>query len=160
MRYSVALLLLLCAPAVHGEDWLTLGGVSYHLARHNKPSNGTEQENGYDQNEVNPEIGWERRFSDYHSIGFGGYRNSENHNSLYASYGYRPIRLNQSVSAGFVAGLVTGYERYRRYGVMPVVAPVMSFEYRKNRLGMDIILIPKPPINEEAVVIFRLKYLY
>ena len=111
MKRLIASLLLLCATAAHadvGDQWLNLGGVSYHvLDKH--------------ANDFNPGLGYETQLNERWNVGAGRYYNSLRNKSWYLNTRYTIIP-NAVLGGDFGVGtmVVTGYLNDVK---MPTVQP-------------------------------------
>lgn len=113
-------------PADPPSNWLHLGAVSYHV---NRAAN---------YNEINPGLGIEHQFNARHSLSAGAYYNSERRTTVYALYGYTPLRIGP-VKIGVLAGLANGYSGHDGK-FFPVALPVAMIE--RGRFGVNFTIIP------------------
>jgi len=106
------------------QDWLSFTLASHHF------QSPTELE------ERNWGIGIEHTLqdSDWREIA-GIYRNSFRRTSVYAGAVYSPLRFSH-ISVGLMGGIFTGYDRE----ITPVLAPVISWEWR--RIGINLMIVP------------------
>lgn len=107
---KLAPLLFLLALSAHAETVIQLHTVSKHVSP------------GYNEN--NYGLGVRHYYEKYRHWTVGGFRNSENNNSLYAGVGYE-WPLSDGFKVGLIGGIVTGYEKY---SVAPLLVPVLHYK--------------------------------
>jgi hypothetical protein len=113
MLILIVMLMSVCAAraAAPGDQWLNLGGVSYHLLDHHA-------------NDFNPGLGYERQVSDQWTAGIGEYKNSLRNKSWYANARYtwaKDAVFGGDLGAGMM--VVTGYLNDVK---MPTVQPYVD----------------------------------
>lgn len=107
---------LYCAPALAGTWSVQLSGFAYHYDR--------EMTHRLHLHEVNP--GAALAYEQGHRVmTFGGYQNSYGKASYYYFTGYQ-WHATRWLSAGVMAGLITGYERDTGYPITPAIVPFVS----------------------------------
>jgi len=112
--------------AIAAETWITASVASYHFDR------------SKDYNERNWGLGLERAVSENARLVAGAYRNSFYRTSAYAGIVYAPLRVGV-LSAGVVAGLVTGYQHTVSLGL----APTVLIELPVTGVGLNALFVPK-----------------
>ena len=122
----------LLAAAPPSQYWLVLNLASYHKDR------------SIPYNETNLGLGVEKVISNYHSVGFGTYKNSFHRNTRYLSLTWNPIEYH-GVKAGIAGTCFSGYADNK---VLCAPLPVVSYETK--HLAYEFIVTPE-------VVGFRMK---
>lgn len=127
MKLLIFCLFLISTTTYAGDYWgvMTLG--SYHV---------NPLRDGY--NEKNFGLGLEYQDGDL-LITAGGYRNSFDKNSAYVMVGALPIEVGPFKIGGTV-GLVTGYPRMNKGGIVPAAAGIIALE--GERAGVNLVVIP------------------
>lgn len=148
-------LCLLAATPVRAQEapqWWGVASVgSHHFERADRYLGEGEH-----FREFNPGAGLEVRFRPSHAIAAGYFRNSVDHDSLYALYQYTPLQLGRFVHVGGMLGLVTGYPGYNDGGVAPGGGFVLKAE--GDRIGGNLILLPRIPNSTPWTLGLQLKY--
>lgn len=129
---TLVLMAALSPISGHAEDYLSLGGISYHFDRHE------------DRNEFNYGLGYEHDLTDRWALLGGVYKNSFNRASFYALADYALWKPTERLRVSVLAGAATGY---RRAPVIPVLFP--AIEWRADPISLKLFVVPpiKPHID-------------
>jgi len=109
------------------EFWANAGFYTYHFKSNVR------------LNDNNLGLGGEYRYSTTCAIVFGQFHNSDWKTSNYVGWYWRPLAIGQ-VGLGAELGGIDGYSKVYNGGWFPVVAPVVSYEYKN--IGANVIVIP------------------
>lgn len=139
-RFALAFCFLLSCGVVKADEvdtqtqtnekttmWINAGMLSHHFDQNKK------------FREDNYGFGTEIAFSKRNSLTAGYFRNSDNDDSNYFGWVWKPLALGPA-RMGVVAALFDGYPRISNGGWFPAVFPVVSLEY--HAIGVNLILIP------------------
>ena len=107
--------------------WINAGMLSHHFERN---KNYRENNSGF---------GAEVAFSETNSVTAGYFRNSDDVESNYLGWVWKPWTLGPA-RIGLVAALFDGYPRVNKGGWFPAAFPVVSLEYKA--VGVNLIVIP------------------
>lgn len=129
---TLAFITALSCVSGHAEDYLSLGGISYHFDRHEE------------RNEFNYGLGYEHDFSDRLALLGGVYKNSFSRASFYVLADYAIWKPTENLRIGILGGAATGY---RRAAVIPVLFPAV--EWRIAPVSVKLFVVPplKPQID-------------
>lgn len=147
-------------------DNLVLTTSSWHASNHDR---GPRDSNF---NETNWGLGYEYTYTPDNTWAFGFYKNSYALHSNYIVWMHQPYHwavAGGDIKFGFFIGNITGYPKsddtVTPAGIVihstegrtwnPVAAPVLSYMY--HGVGININIVPIPPLNRSAVLGFQLK---
>lgn len=109
------------------EIWLNAGMLSHHFE---SDKNFREDNNGF---------GVEVTLSPVSSVTAGYFRNSDNVDSNYLGWAWKPWTIGPA-RFGLVAAFFDGYPHVNKGGWFPAAFPVVSAQYKA--VGVNLILIP------------------
>jgi hypothetical protein len=153
---------LACAFALFGASpaataaeppqwWGDLNVASKHFGNERKYLS-----EGESFNEFNPGVGIEVQWQPRHAVAVGYFRNSVDHDSLYALYQYTPLALGRYVRVGGMLGVVTGYPGYNDGGIAPGGGLIAKIE--GDRVGANLIFLPQISGVTPSTLGLQLKY--
>lgn len=126
----------------HAQVWINAGMLSRHFDR----------STGYREN--NYGFGAEVAISPVNSIAAGYFKNSDNLQSNYVAWMWKPWSLGP-VKFGLVAGAFDGYQRVNHGRPFPAVFPLASLEYRS--VGLNMTIVPNYGDRLHGAVVGQLK---
>ena len=126
------------------EIWVNAGFYTYHFQKNRN------------LNDNNPGFGGEYRYTTTSSFVLGQFHNSDWKISDYAGWYWRPLNIGP-VGLGAEIGAINGYPKFSNGGWFPVLAPVVSYEYKS--VGANLIIIPnyKEQLHGGISVQFKIK---
>jgi len=106
----------------------------------------------YNFAEVNPGVGFEvLKVNSGYAVGV--YQNSIRNNSFYAPFEHTPIKINQNLRLGYVAGAVSGYQHV----IDPMVGALAKINYGK--FGVNLLVVPEvQSLNVYGFIGLQLNY--
>jgi hypothetical protein len=152
---SLCCLCLLAAAPARSQQPPRWWGVASIGSHHFERADRYLGEGGHFR-EFNPGVGLEVQWRPRHAMAVGYFRNSVDHDSLYALYQYTPLQLGRYVRVGGMLGLISGYPGYNDGGIAPGGGFVMKAE--GDHLGTNLILLPRIPDSTPWTLGLQVKY--
>ena len=128
--------------ADHVAVWVNAGMLSRHFDR-----SKNFRENNYG-------LGFETAFSEVNSAYAGYFRNSDDRESRYFGWMWKPLTLGP-VRLGFVAGVFDGYQKVNKGKWFPAVLPLASIDNQK--VGVNFALVPTVGDRLHGAVVVQFK---
>lgn len=136
--------MLLCAPAIHAEEWW--GNVNWRSVH----IQSTEH---YNENNIG--VGVEYVHTPEHSLQGGIYKNSYYRNTIYLNYGYTPLQW-KGLRLGLMGGTVNGYPAVNHGNFVPMGGVLLKTEWRN--IGANIYFIPACNCKPPAVIAMQFRF--